>query len=558
MFSSAKKMLQVTIVYGKSNNYGLKKDAEMLKKALSGKATVRFADPLEPPVVSDINIHLEIPVYVYVPWASHNILIVNPECYAADSWDPYLKHFQIITKEKLDFPESHHCPWASIPVLNIKTTKEREFLYLLEDSTNKHAAAKEVIKCWKESYPTLNVYSTVGLDIELPKNVNLVIKDLTDIERQTLQCKYTGHVCCSIAEGFSYTAAEAESVGAFTIINTLPVYVQDYVSNPNVFFIDTPTAPAEHYKYSSYVSMYTNLNRDLDLAVEKFLSWKPTVVVNTKYADFKKNLIAILDKLPEKKRVKTLPPILTHEECPPITVITLLYNRRRFFDLACHNIMISDYPKEKIEWIVVEDSDDPNEDSSDKIQQVCEASKPMNIVYVPLAKKSSVAKKRNTGIQKASNDIVLFMDDDDHYPITSFRRRVAWLINHPMQMKALACTTIACYDLIKGISAVNTPPFELPLGQRISEATLTCYKSWALQQLFDSSVQVGEGETFIKGRESDVLEIPPQQIIVAFSHGKNTSSRRIPSDNSVAPSCFWGFPKEYLQFIHKLAGVTVV
>ena len=169
-----------------------------------------------------------------------------------------------------------------------------------------------------------------------------------------------------------------------------------------------------------------------------------------------------------------------------------------------------------------------------------------------------MAKKRNTGIQKASNSIVLFMDDDDHYPITSFRRRVAWLINHPMQMRALACTTIACYDLIKGISAVNTPPFELPLGQRISEATLTFYKSWALEQLFDSSVQVGEGETFIKGRESDVMEIPPQQIIVAFSHGKNTSSRRIPSDSSVAPSCFWGFPKEYLTFIHKLAGVTVV
>jgi hypothetical protein len=50
----------------------------------------------------------------------------------------------------------------------------------------------------------------------------------------------------------------------------------------------------------------------------------------------------------------------------------------------------------------------------------------------------------------------------------------------------------------------------------------------------------------------------PQQIIVAFSHGTNTSSRRIPSGAEVKPGCFWGFPKEFLIFIHGLAGVNIV
>jgi len=153
------------------------------------------------------------------------------------------------------------------------------------------------------------------------------------------------------------------------------------------------------------------------------------------------------------------------------------------------------------------------------------------------------------------------MDDDDHYPETSFRRRVAWLTRHPIMkgsIKAVACTTIACYDLIKGVSAVNSPPFDIPLGQRISEATLTFYKDWFQSQKFDKIIQVGEGESLVKGREHEVLEIPPQQIIVAFSHGKNTSSRRIPSAENVEPSCFWGFPKEYLVFIHGLAGIKVV
>ena len=150
------------------------------------------------------------------------------------------------------------------------------------------------------------------------------------------------------------------------------------------------------------------------------------------------------------------------------------------------------------------------------------------------------------------------MDDDDHYPETSFRRRVAWLTKHPWEPRAVAATTIACYDLVKGISAVNTPPMGLPLGQRVSEATLTFYRQFWAERGFPTDVQVGEGESFLAGRERDALEIPPQQIIVAFSHGKNVSSRRIPSGADVKPGCFWGFPREFLMFIHGLAGIKVV
>jgi hypothetical protein len=139
MFSVSKKLFQITIIYNKSNHFGLEKDAHLLKRALSGKAVVRFADPLEPPVSADINIHLEVPIYVYVPWAPHNILVVNPEWYAADAWDPYLKYFDIITKEKLSFPNAHLLHWACEPVEKKKVSKVKEFLYLLGGSKNKHS-----------------------------------------------------------------------------------------------------------------------------------------------------------------------------------------------------------------------------------------------------------------------------------------------------------------------------------------------------------------------------------------------------------------------------------
>lgn len=253
---------------------------------------------------------------------------------------------------------------------------------------------------------------------------------------------------------------------------------------------------------------------------------------------------------------KTLPPVLTPEECPPISVITLTYNRRKFIDLAAHNLMITDYPKEKIEWVIIEDSDDVAEQASDLIMKLARGAAPMSVTYIPCEKRKTIGQKRNEAILRAQNDIILMMDDDDHYPVTSFRRRVAWLLKHPQQPQAVACTTIACYDLLRGTSSVNIPPFTLSTAQRISEATLTFRKAWWEARQFPEDAKIAEGEGFVAGRENDLLEIPPQQILVAMTHGKNVSSRRAPAADA-KPSCFWGFPKEFLIFLHGLAGVQV-
>jgi len=145
------------------------------------------------------------------------------------------------------------------------------------------------------------------------------------------------------------------------------------------------------------------------------------------------------------------------------------------------------------------------------------------------------------------------MDDDDVYPITSFRRRVAYLLKAPKSYECGVCTTIAMYDLINGISAVNVPPYTLSLAERCSEATLTFTRKFWLQRKFPDS-SMAEGEGFLAGRESQVVEYPPQQMIVALSHGSNLSNRKVPS---TTPGCFWGFSKELLVFLHGLVGITV-
>ena len=259
-----------------------------------------------------------------------------------------------------------------------------------------------------------------------------------------------------------------------------------------------------------------------------------------------------------KKGLRHLPPILERNDCPFISIITPTFQRKKLIEIAFHNLLSTDYPQRLIEWIVVEDNDKSPHVMAKPLADFQLKATKLKIKYIPLEGKRSIGEKRNIGIDAASHDIILFMDDDDHYPPTSFRRRVAWLTKGAVNQqspKIACCTTIALYDLKKGTSAVNVPPLDLPLSQRISEATLTFYRSAWKERPFPE-VSMAEGESWIKGREKEVLELPPQQMIVAFTHGQNQSGRRLPPQDQ-PPSCFWGFPKEYLVFIHGLVDVVV-
>jgi hypothetical protein len=582
--------MEVAILYNKANHFGLKQDVEMIREGIkragtSGTLHIRESDPLEPPINVHIAFHLEVPVYGWMPWASVNILLCNNEWFEEESWKPYISRFDGIffrsQEDQARFVEKTQStvktwvvPWACQEVKGKNPQSvdaEDGFVWFLGGSKNKREAAQAVLPQWKETYPSLKVYTTSTLDLSgsLAKNVSLEVRDLASDERQRLAAFYPGHLSFSQAESFGYATAEAEANGAFLLANNLDVYVQDYKGHPHTALIASQKERRGLASFADLTSLdWSSVETVLKTFQSKTLEEFSTQRKEQKEASKKRREsfftsfgtmwsdIKEINNEKKKTKPKHLPPVLSVEDCPPISIVTLLYNRRKFFDLACHNIMLSDYPKDKIEWVIVEDSDDPDESASDRVIQVGLKSAPLQVVYVPLDKRTPISEKRNLGCKRAKNEIIVFMDDDDHYPETSIRRRVAWLTKHPWTPKAVGCTTIACYDLLRGVSAVNTPPWNLSLGQRISEATLCFYKQWWVDRHFSFKQNTSEGEDFVKGREAEFLELPPQQMIVAFSHKKNISGRRIPADDA-KPGCFWGFPKEFLIYIHKLAGVEV-
>jgi len=355
-------------------------------------------------------------------------------------------------------------------------------------------------------------------------------------------------------------------------MNYLPVFEDDYSDPTGIAWISNTYDESDKVRYS-IAKPGAFVRGELEAAFDMFKKTDFEEIRRARQgiADgrFSKTCDAFLPMLQQLHKVITqrrpekgifhCPPVLHQQDCPPISIITPTYNRKKLIDIAFHNLLMTDYPKDKIEWVVIEDNEKTPHMAAEKIISFQIQVPDVKIKYMPIEGRMSIGEKRNHAIENASNDIILFMDDDDHYPETSFRRRVAWLTKGTKRGEQNAniacCTTLALYDLKRGISAVNVPPYEIPFAQRISEATLTFRKSAWLERKF-ADVSMAEGEDWISGRENQVIEIPPQQIIVAFSHGNNQSSRRIPPSDQ-KPACFWGFPKEYLVFIHGLVDVEI-
>ena len=106
---------------------------------------------------------------------------------------------------------------------------------------------------------------------------------------------------------------------------------------------------------------------------------------------------------------------------PLVSVCTPTFNRRPFIPAMLQCFAHQTYPRDRMEWVIIDDGTDPIEDLV--------ASHPC-VKYFRLEEKISLGKKRNMMHEKARGDIIVYMDDDDYYPPERVSHAVATLLNH--------------------------------------------------------------------------------------------------------------------------------
>ena len=198
------------------------------------------------------------------------------------------------------------------------------------------------------------------------------------------------------------------------------------------------------------------------------------------------------------------------EDLPRISVITPTYNRRDLFYIALKNMTDTLYPRSKIDWIIVDDSDNPSQSIDDILPRS------NNINHIRLTDKHyTVAEKRNIGANAAKTAIIVHMDDDDYYPPESFLARTKILLKYA-DMGCVGSSKYGIYDITTNTSSVAT---DGPLT--LSEASMAYRKDFWLRQKFNPKTERGEQYDFLADRFDEVIDMPFTFNLFAITHKTN-------------------------------------
>jgi glycosyltransferase involved in cell wall biosynthesis len=213
-------------------------------------------------------------------------------------------------------------------------------------------------------------------------------------------------------------------------------------------------------------------------------------------------------------------PKITDEEFPTVSIVIPTYNRPDFFELIMRNWERIDYPSEKLELIICDDT------PKAKKPQITDK----RIRYYTLPKKVNIGEKRNLLCNAAKHEYIVHMDDDDWYPPESVACRIRILLEYQKKIKkdaCFGCTKVLCLDLITNqmFEAFDTSKEGLPAT--LSESTMAYSKRYWEKQHFKNDSKFAECLPLIENRLDTVCTGPSVFIVTQFTHGKNTVQRRI-------------------------------
>jgi glycosyltransferase involved in cell wall biosynthesis len=202
---------------------------------------------------------------------------------------------------------------------------------------------------------------------------------------------------------------------------------------------------------------------------------------------------------------------------PFVSVCTPTFNRRPFIDMMISCFNSQDYPKDHMEWIIVDDGSDPIEDMIKNHP---------NVKYFKYDKKMTLGKKRNIMHEKAKGEIIVYMDDDDFYPPERVSHAVERLSTNPGALCAGASEMYIYFNDRKKMVQFG------PYGKAHATAGTFAFKRALLKDSrYNEDACLAEEREFLKNYTIPFVQLEPTKTILVFSHSHNTMDKRILLDD---------------------------
>ena len=214
-------------------------------------------------------------------------------------------------------------------------------------------------------------------------------------------------------------------------------------------------------------------------------------------------------KLKEKKELEKKE---LEKKYPFVSLCTPTFNRRPFVKSMIQCFNHQTYPKDRIEWIIVDDGTDKIEDLVLHIPQV---------KYLKFDEKMTLGKKRNVLNDTAKGDIIVYMDDDDYYPPERISHAVEMLQKSP---QALCAGSSEMFIYFKHINKMYKFG---PYGpNHATAATFAFKKELLLKTRFDELSSVAEEKKFLKDYTIPFVQLDSKKSILVFSHIHNSFDKK--------------------------------
>ena len=208
---------------------------------------------------------------------------------------------------------------------------------------------------------------------------------------------------------------------------------------------------------------------------------------------------------------------------PFVSICTPTFNRRPFIDAMIKCFNHQTYPKEKLEWIIIDDGTDKIKDLVEQIPQV---------KYFSYNEKMVLGKKRNLMHEKSSGEIIVYMDDDDYYPPERVSHAVNMLTSHPT---ALCAGASEIYIYFKHIYTMYQFG---PYGPNHATAGTFAFKRELLKLTsYNEAAALAEEKEFLKNYSIPFVQLEPKKTILVFSHDHNTFDKKTLLDNQHPKYC---------------------
>ena len=197
---------------------------------------------------------------------------------------------------------------------------------------------------------------------------------------------------------------------------------------------------------------------------------------------------------------------------PFVSVCTPTFNRRPFFPTIIKCFDNQTYPKDQMEWIIVDDG-------TDKIEDIIK-DHPL-VKYFKYDEKMPLGKKRNIMHKKACGSIIVYMDDDDYYPPERVSHAVEILVKNP---EALCAGSSEMYIYFKDTDQmIQFGPYG---PNHATAGTFAFRKELLREHKYNNDACLAEEREFLKGYTVPFVQLDSMKTILVFSHRHNTFDKR--------------------------------